>query len=225
MGAIFLSASVPNRPPYDRDLRPQEIHAAVNALTQVVLGRRLLVWGGHPAITPLFWTAAESIGVDYTRTVRLFQSRLFEEDFPEENKNFANVIYVDAIEKDRNKSLLAMREKMLTSTIFEAAVFIGGMEGVFEEYLLFRRHWPKATCIALASTGGAAASLSAELQQDTPEGISPLNFVALLHHGLAIKPSQMRNNPSFDFGHIDFGDLGTPFRRVVADDESYPETA
>jgi hypothetical protein len=42
MGAIFLSASVPTRPPFDADSRPQEIQAAINALAQVALGRKKL---------------------------------------------------------------------------------------------------------------------------------------------------------------------------------------
>ena len=75
MGAIFLSASVPVRPPYDADARPQEIQAAINALAQVALGRKKLVWGGHPAITPLLWAAAQSVGVEYAVAVAL--SELF----------------------------------------------------------------------------------------------------------------------------------------------------
>ncbi len=86
MGAIFLSASVPTRPPFDADSRPQEIQAAISALAQVALGRKKLVWGGHPAITPLLWAAAQSVGVEYAVAVELFQSRFFkDEDFPQEN--------------------------------------------------------------------------------------------------------------------------------------------
>ncbi len=116
MGAIFLSASVPTRAPYDADCRPQAIQAAVNALAQVVLGRKKLVWGGHPAITPLLWSAAQAVGVEYTVAVELFQSRLFQKVLPAENKHFANVTLVNAVGEDQEKSLLAMREAMLTST-------------------------------------------------------------------------------------------------------------
>ena len=105
MGAIFLSASVPTREPYSLDCRPQEIQAAINALAQVVLGRRKLVWGGHPAITPLLWSAAQAVGVEYTVAVELFQSRLFTKVLPPENKYFANVRLIDAVGEDQEASL------------------------------------------------------------------------------------------------------------------------
>lgn len=192
MGAIFLSASVPTRPPYDADCRPQEIQAAVNALAQVVLGRRKLVWGGHPAITPLLWSAAQAVGVEYTVAVELFQSKLFEKVLPAENKNFANVTLVDAVDNDLEKSLLAMREAMLTSTDFEAAVFIGGMNGIIDEHKLFARLWPAAKCIPIAQTGGATVQLAADLGYRPPDNLAPLDFVALLYGGLGIRPSQKR---------------------------------
>lgn len=193
MGAIFLSASVPTRPPYDADARPQEIQAAINALAHVVLGRKKLVWGGHPAITPLLWSAAQSVGVKYAAAVELFQSRLFQDDFPEENENFANVNYVDAVDGDRDSSLLAMRQAMLTSTNFDGAVFIGGMEGIHGEYGLFHANWPGAKCIPIARTGGAARELAALLQYEVPTDVPPLDFVALLYRELGIRPSQRRN--------------------------------
>ncbi|WP_382161584.1 hypothetical protein [Hydrogenophaga sp. ANAO-22] len=168
MGAIFLSASVPTRAPYAADCRPQEIQAAINALAQVVLGRKKLVWGGHPAITPLLWSAAQAVGVEYTVAVELFQSRLFQEVLPAENKHFANVTLVDADGTDVEKSLLAMRQAMLTSTEFEAAVFIGGMHGILDEYELFTRHWPNAKCIPVVQTGGATVVLAADLQYEPP---------------------------------------------------------
>jgi hypothetical protein len=192
VGAIFLSASVPTRAPYDADCRPQAIQAAVNALAQVVLGRKKLVWGGHPAITPLLWSAAQAVGVEYTVAVELFQSRLFQKVLPAENKHFANVTLVNAVGEDQEKSLLAMREAMLTSTEFEAAVFIGGMHGILDEYKLFVSHWPNAMCIPIAQTGGATVQLAADLQYQPPDDLAPLDFVALLYRGLGIRPSQKR---------------------------------
>lgn len=192
MGAIFLSASVPVRPPYDADARPQEIRAAINALAQVALGRKKLVWGGHPAITPLLWAAAQSVGVEYAVAVELFQSRLFQEDFPDENKHFANVTYVDAVDGDKAKSLVAMREVMLTSTEFDAAVFIGGMDGVSDEYEMFSARWPHATCIPVAMTGGASRELAMKIGYVPSINAAPLDFVALLYHELKIRPRQKR---------------------------------
>jgi hypothetical protein len=192
VGAIFLSASVPTRAPYDADCRPQEIQAAINALALVVLGRKKLVWGGHPAITPLLWSAAQAVGVECTEAVELFQSRLFEKVLPAENKHFAHVTMVDAVGTDQEASLLAMRKAMLASTTFEAAVFIGGMHGILDEHKLFTQYWPDAVCIPIAQTGGATAQLADQLQFKPPEDLAPLDFVALLYRGLGIRPSQKR---------------------------------
>lgn len=193
MGAIFLSASVPTRPPFDADSRPQEIQAAISALAQVVLGRKKLVWGGHPAITPLLWAAAQSVGVEYAAAVELFQSRFFkDEDFPQENKQFANVTYVAPVPGDLPTSLSAMRLAMMTSTEFDAAVFVGGMEGVRDEYNMFIATWPNATCIPIAQTGGAAFQLACDIGYQPPDDVAPLDFVTLLYRELNIRPRQKR---------------------------------
>ncbi|NVM75172.1 hypothetical protein FHW83_000952 [Duganella sp. SG902] len=195
MGAIFLSASVPTRPPFDSDSRPQEIQAAINALAQVVLGRKKLVWGGHPAITPLLWAAAQSVGIEYALAVELFQSRFFEEeDFPKENQNFANVTYVAPVSGNLSESLKAMRLAMITSTEFDAAVFIGGMDGIRDEYDLFKAAWPEAVCIPIAQTGGAASALAIDIKYFPPVDIAPLDFVTLFYRELNIQPRQKRES-------------------------------
>lgn len=195
MGAIFLSASVPviGRAPFDQDSEPQFIQSAVSALATVALGRRTIVWGGHPSITPMLWASAQDLGVQYATAVRLFQSRFFStEDFPEENKNFANVSYVDAIEKDLAKSLHYMREKMLRSTQFDAAVFIGGMQGIYDEHAMFSAFHPNAKCLPIAITGGATRTLAARLQYTLPIDLGPLDFVSLMYRELSISPIEPR---------------------------------
>jgi len=192
VGAIFLSASVPTREPYSLDCRPLEIQAAIHALAQVVLGRKKLVWGGHPAITPLLWSAAQAVGVEYTVAVELFQSQLFQKDLPAENRHFANLTLIDAVGEEVEASLLEMRKAMFVSTEFEAAVFIGGMHGILEEHKLFTNHWPKATCLPIAQTGGATAHLARNLNYLPPDDLAPLDFVALLYGELGIRPSQKR---------------------------------
>ncbi len=194
MGAIFLSASVPStgRKPFDEDCEPQMIQSAVIALATVALGRRTIVWGGHPAITPMLWAAAEDLGIQYATAVRLFQTNFFEEDFPEENKRFANVTFVDSVEGSRVKSLQAMREKMLKSEPFDAAVFIGGMEGVNDEYELFHQIYPNAKCIPIAVTGGAARILADKLQYSIPADLGPLDFIGLLYRELGVSPIEAR---------------------------------
>jgi hypothetical protein len=170
------------------------IQAAVNALATVALGRRVLVWGGHPAITPMLWAAAQDLSVKYANSVRLFQSKDWkDEDFPEENKRFGNVNYIEPVDGDRSKSLEAMRLAMLKSQPFEAAVFIGGMEGVFDEHKMFAALHPQAKCLPVQMTGGAARMLSATLKYEPPADIGPLDFVRLFYRELAISPRQRRS--------------------------------
>lgn len=193
--AIFLSAGVPDPkrgPEYAATADTVAITAAVSALVHVTLGRRLLVWGGQPAITPMIWVVAEDIGVDYGRWVRLYQSRHFQDEFPEDNERFQNVIYTDEIEKDRGKSLLAMRERMFADHEFGAAVFIGGMGGIIEEFELFRRLQPKASVVPVISTGGAALTLAKQLPPLDTDLMDDLDYVALFHRHLRISVREER---------------------------------
>ncbi len=125
MGNLFLSASIPveGRPPFYRDADPFLIQFAVRELLTVALGRRNIVWGGHPAITPMVWSVCEDLGVDYASSVMLYQSALFEDLFPEENERFENVCVVEAVNNSRQDSLEQMRRKMFTSHTFETCVY------------------------------------------------------------------------------------------------------
>ncbi len=169
------------------------IQSAVSALATVALGRRTIVWGGHPAITPMLWASAKELGVQYATAVRLFQTKFIpQEDFPEENKNFGNVTYVEAVDSDREKSLLAMRKAMLKSTNFAAAIFIGGMEGINDEYTLFTALHPNTKCIPIGMTGGAARLLATRLNFAVPADLGPLDFISLLYRELGISPLEQR---------------------------------
>src|SRR5947207_7693613 len=130
MKEVFLSASVPAKGrKYCRSSDPVLIHAAVRAFAMLVLGRRRIVWGGHPSITPMLWAACESLGVKYAKCVTLYQSLYFDEFFPEANAHFRNVKYVKKA-KTKTASLYAMRVAMLRRPAIEASVFIGGMQGI-----------------------------------------------------------------------------------------------
>src|SRR6267142_4273292 len=113
MNAVFLSASVPviGRGNFYEIADPFLIQSAVREFVTVALGRRRVVWGGHPAITPMVWAVCEDLGVKYSDAVILYQSRFFEEDFPAENAHFKNVEYIES-SGDRETSLLAMRNTM-----------------------------------------------------------------------------------------------------------------
>ena len=99
-----------------------------------VIRQHKIVWGGHPAITPMIWSICEDLGVDYSGAVVLYQSTFFKDRYPEENDRFHNVVFTNAVAGDREASLLLMREEMLSRDDLVAAVFIGGMEGVEAEH-------------------------------------------------------------------------------------------
>ena len=170
--AIFLSASIPVKPKPGSDeeprlgsddCRPLEIREAVLALVTTVTRDRVLVFGGHPAISPLIEHAARSMGT--AGNVHIFQSRFFERFIPEEACRFENFHWTKR-QDNKPDSLQVMREEMLSFCDYGAAFFIGGMEGIPDEHEIFRRLHPKAMTFPLASTGGAAALLSQRLASE-----------------------------------------------------------
>lgn len=191
--SIFLSAGVPD-PSAEHFMGEGDsaaISALVSALLFVALGRRRIVWGGHPAITPMIWAYAEAFDVDYGKWVKLYQSEFFKDDFPEENSRFGNVIVTKAVQSDREGSLEIMRRRMLSENSFEAAVFVGGMSGIFDEYRLCSELAAGATILPIVSTGGAAALLGAEINASSDLS-SELDYVALLFNRLSIDPNEPR---------------------------------
>jgi hypothetical protein len=183
MSAIFLSASVPvvGRGTYYETANPFLIQSAVRELVISVIRDHQIVWGGHPAITPMIWTICKDLNVDYSKSVVLYQSRFFEDRFPEENAEFGNVIVVDAIPNDREASLLRMREAMLSREDLRAAVFIGGMEGVEAEYSIFKRFHPHRKTLLVPAPGGAARQLAQTLATVQAQGLGDTDFARLFH--------------------------------------------
>jgi len=118
----------------------------------------------------MIWAICEDLGVEYSNAVVLYQSRFFEGSYPDENSRFRNVVYVDAVPGDRERSLKRMREAMLSRKDLIAAVFIGGMEGVEREFEMFRLFHPKGVVCPVASPGGAARDLA--IRMGPPPGSS-----------------------------------------------------
>lgn len=193
--AVFLSAGVPDPkrgPQYAKTADTVAIAAAVSALVYVTLGRRLLVWGGQPAITPMIWAIAEGLGTDYGEWVRLYQSKHFEEEFPEDNQRFRNVVYTDDVGHDREKSLRLMREKMFSDFSFSAVVLIGGMGGILDEFDMLRTMQPKATFLPVASTGGAAVVVAERLSRVPIDMWHELDYVSMFHRYLEVSVKELR---------------------------------
>lgn len=194
MSAIFLSASIPvaGRGDYDKTADPFLIQLAVRELLMTALGRQQIIWGGHPSITPMIWAACEDLGISYSNAVTLYQSRYFEELYPEENRYFDNVHFIPGVENNLAASLKAMREAMFTENSFTSAVFIGGMEGILDEYELFTLNHPEATVVPVASPGGAARDLAVRLNMSS-EYLTTLDFSRYFYTTLGIQPNALRN--------------------------------
>lgn len=192
--AVFLSASVPdpNRAArYAQSADTVAIASAVGAVVHVLLGRRRLVWGGHPAITPMIYATAEDMGVDYSQWVLLYQSEYFEDRYPDDNARFKNVVYTPK-EADRQASLTVMRRRMFQENIFGAGVFIGGMEGVIDEFQLLRELQPKAALLPITSTGGATLDIATEIQNFSDDLATNFDYISLLHSHLSVPVAEKR---------------------------------
>lgn len=187
MSEIFLSASVPimGRGSYHETANPFLIQCAVRELVIAIIRQHKIVWGGHPTITPMIWNICEDLGEDYSQRVTLYQSRFFEERFPEENRRFQNVIFTEAVPGDREASLRAMREEMLSRKDLVAAVFIGGMEGVEAEYALFKQYHPAAKVLPVPSPGGATLNLAKDHGYFSGADLADVDFARLFHAHLS----------------------------------------
>lgn len=180
MKTIFLSAGVPEL----REGREQQyfetaditaIRDSVLSLIYVCLKLDIkIVWGGHPAITPIVYEAirnyeekekkacsrlSDSEIKTYIQShVHLFQSSWFKDRLPKDNNKFENVTLTERLE-NLGDSLYKMRLEMLKSYDLSAAIYIGGMEGVIDEDILFNKLHPNKPTYPIASTGGAALEL------------------------------------------------------------------
>jgi len=153
MSIILLSASIPTRTPWTKWLEPLLIREAVIGLNSIVAREGELVFGGHPAISPLVEHASRDLRcID---RVHIFQSEFFRHLVPEEARKFPNLHWTQGMET-RERSLSEMRERMASFRAYDAMVIVGGMDGIEEEISIFKRMHPRAPVYPIASTGGAA---------------------------------------------------------------------
>jgi SLOG cluster3 family len=134
------------------------IREAIKALVGEVIPQGLIVFGGHPAITPLIALLLRGLGAEARHRLILYQSAFFAGQFVQENDEFIDLRVIPAV-LNSQRSIEAMRIRMIEDTAFDVGVFIGGMEGVLEEFNLFRDRHPRARLWPIASTGAAAKEL------------------------------------------------------------------
>jgi hypothetical protein len=166
---VFLSASVPDpkrNPKYYERADVTAIREAVVALARTVLPQSDLVFGGHPAISPLVARVARDL--DLFERVVIYQSEEFREVIPRDSLAFERLVWTKKRD-NRNASLDLMRDRMLSEHTFRAGIFIGGMEGVEDEWKLFRERHSNAPAFPIASTGGAAAILFERERRDVDD--------------------------------------------------------
>jgi SLOG cluster3 family len=183
---LFLSASIPHPERWDGEFDALAITDAVVAISRTFLSAGWqLVTAAHPTIAPLLLYVAGELPVEGQRRITTYQSRLFADVLPTATKRFeANGIarfeWTQAAKGDRpepghwDESLAIMRRQMLAETVPDAAVFVGGMKGIHDEYELFGTVRPDLPRYALGAPGGAARLLvrpSSPLRELLSEGV------------------------------------------------------
>ena len=193
-GSIFLSASVAihGREFFDT-CHPYQIHTAIRSLLLLTLGRRHIVFGGHPSITPMVHSACQNFGIRKIDCVTIYQSEFFKEDFPLENREFANIRLIPP-QEDLKGSIDSMREHMLTENRFTVGIFIGGMKGIIDEYNIFRTHFPDAKIVVVRAGGGASETLPVTTEDPSIQALeSSREYFSLFTQALEIDPRSERN--------------------------------
>lgn len=171
---IFLSSSFPQSERderYFKTANPLEITDAVIAVARAVFSRKgKLVFGGHPTISPLILSVGEEFisffEEAYLPIVYIYQSKYFKTVISEYTKKLIEkrigdkIRWTPAVDNDREKSLALMRGKMLDDTDPIAGIFIGGMEGVEDEFKLFTSFFENRPVYCIGSVGGASKILA-----------------------------------------------------------------
>jgi len=152
---IFLSASIPYQDePFYNSTDVIAVRDSIKALATVIIPKTQLIWGGHPAITPLIKEVYEKTNSPNIKDhVTIYQSRWFEGKYPKDNEIFGNIIYTEKRET-LEESLSIMRKEMFEND-FSVGIFIGGKQGIIDEFEKFKIAFPEALILPVASTGGA----------------------------------------------------------------------
>ncbi|MBT2968771.1 MAG: hypothetical protein KME56_04305 [Candidatus Thiodiazotropha sp. (ex Ctena orbiculata)] len=184
--AIFLSASVPylRKDPnlsaqeqarnhmYFETARFDMIRAAIAELSRQAFQRDMtMIFGGHPAISPMVLSAAERFRStpETGKRVIIFQSALYWERIPRETLELGHWRHGEILwteiksgisEKETTElSLSYMRSLMVRLPNISAAICIGGMDGVEQEAQLFLDSQPFNRGLYPIATTGAAAQV------------------------------------------------------------------
>ncbi|MCA9704313.1 MAG: hypothetical protein KDK70_00495 [Myxococcales bacterium] len=182
---VLLSASIPTargdaeqrqrNAPVVASAKPDAIRQTIVALARGIHAKGLgLIFGGHPSITRSLAHLALELGTTKSTTkvgaendpwLVLFQDEHYWNRFVDDVSVIARVPGVETIRvpvSSGGPKLARMRRHMTGFPGLRAAVFLGGLGGVREEFDLVGRHSPGIQRIALGLGGGMAAELLLE---------------------------------------------------------------
>lgn len=176
-GSIFLSAGMPQG---GDDVSAAtdvfNIREAIIAFTRVCMEHSLpFYFGGHPAITPLVCQVAKCYGYSArAQLITVYQSAYFKTQLPADLTELPQVVMTPEVQPSqegnenlrRRYSICRMREEMFKQEAStHTAVFIGGKDGIKDEYERLHRLNPQIRILPFKSTGGEAARLYDRLVQ------------------------------------------------------------
>ena len=177
MTRILLSAARPwgRRARAVRPYSHPDIDLAAAAVIEAILERPgvVLRFGGHPSITPLVLNLANSYPGQQGERVELVYSAFFAGEYTDEMRRLADIEGVGSTETPRAEnpdvasarasSLTTMRE-ILTAPRIDGVFFIGGMDGLDEEFATVSERHPRALLYHFLAPGGRAATLSSRTE-------------------------------------------------------------
>ena len=99
-----------------------------------------------------------------------------------------------SVNGDRDTSLKRMRMAMLKGSTFVGAAFIGGMEGIVDEFDMFRDLHPRAPIVLVDSAGGATQTLAAKFPAMPEGGRQPFDYYGLFSERLGISLEERRHS-------------------------------
>jgi hypothetical protein len=133
----------------------------------------VLRFGGHPSITPLVLDLANSYPGQQGERIELVYSAFFADQYTDEMRRLAGTEGVSPTETPRAEapdvasamasSLTTMRE-VLTEPRIDGVFFIGGMDGLDEEFATVSERHPRALLYFFLAPGGRAATLGSRTE-------------------------------------------------------------
>jgi hypothetical protein len=171
---VMLSASLPKE--IEGTRKAQDLFDLMVVLIGGILSSSgVLVFGGHPSVTPLIHRVACSIDSYQPSQILLFQMRRFRKVAPEEvydQRVFRNVTWVGSDgDADIDRDLSEMRNAMVAAS--RAAIFIGGktqgfsgrIPGILDEYRRFIQRNANGPAYLVGMLGGECQKMIQESQE------------------------------------------------------------